>query len=557
MADPYRDRRAPAPHRGEAGIVDDMIRQFTDPYTFLRELVQNAIDAGTSAVQIEIERGDRGLVHTTIWDDGSGMTRHVIETCLLRSFASSKEDVPGKIGKYGIGFLSVLAVDPAEVVVDTWSPEGAYTVRVFPDQTYRLESGTARRGTSGTAVTVVQLMSAADGVSHGQRVRTTLRHWCRHVSVPLTLLDTYGGRTPERLDEPMTLVAPVAVRVERASASIVIGHVAGCSQLRGAANHPEGVGAFAGFYNGGLTLYETTQESFEGLDGLRFKILSPHLSHTLSRDNVRRDDNLRDLLQQVREAAKGALASALGKRVTQVVASIFERGWGDEDRAVYVAAASHLPVGRIPLPLTDPIGDRLWMDRDMIRSDTPTGSPVLFAPVSSPLTRLLAARGQPVVRADASPDAQAFNAILLRIVYPSRAAEARALMFAAEVIELGEGLRLQQQVLECLRAVRIAARGIGFFRPVGEQVDRTVIAREPSGAKEIVVLREDLAARVTKLESSQLLLNVDDELVRRAIAAAPGESLRAAVRLTRVALLELGGALSPEANEALLERAVS
>lgn len=50
---PYRGSRVDTPKlTAEGGIVDDMVRQFADPYAFLRELLQNGIDAGATASRL-------------------------------------------------------------------------------------------------------------------------------------------------------------------------------------------------------------------------------------------------------------------------------------------------------------------------------------------------------------------------------------------------------------------------------------------------------------------------------------------------------------------------
>jgi molecular chaperone HtpG len=68
---------------------------------------------------------------------------------------------------------------------------------------------------------------------------------------------------------------------------------------------------FAGFYNRGLTLYETQHPLSDELRGIRFKVMSPHLQHTLSRDNVKRDEAFERVMARVREVVRGALRSKL------------------------------------------------------------------------------------------------------------------------------------------------------------------------------------------------------------------------------------------------------
>ena len=115
-----------------------MVRQFADRYAFLRELVQNAIDAGASRIEVRIAREDGGLVTTSVDDDGCGMGRAEIEGPLLTLFASSKETDASKIGKYGVGFVSVFAIGPERVEVRTRRDDVGWLVRLHGDHAYEL-----------------------------------------------------------------------------------------------------------------------------------------------------------------------------------------------------------------------------------------------------------------------------------------------------------------------------------------------------------------------------------------------------------------------------------
>jgi len=122
MSDPYRDQLGGEGTDGprDRGIVGDVIAQFADPYAFYRELIQNAIDAGSPEVSVELEynHSDQRM-HAIVRDKGEGMTREIIENQLLVLFRSTKEKDRTKIGKFGIGFSSVLAPDPEVVVIST------------------------------------------------------------------------------------------------------------------------------------------------------------------------------------------------------------------------------------------------------------------------------------------------------------------------------------------------------------------------------------------------------------------------------------------------------
>src|SRR6516162_7052260 len=106
--------------RPRGNVIDAMISQFADRYAFVRELVQNSIDAGATRVAVRVETAE-DRTRASVEDDGSGMTLAIIEGPLVTLFSSSKEGQEGKIGRYGVGFMSVFALDPSEVEVDTWT----------------------------------------------------------------------------------------------------------------------------------------------------------------------------------------------------------------------------------------------------------------------------------------------------------------------------------------------------------------------------------------------------------------------------------------------------
>src|SRR4029079_304220 len=93
--------------------VTQMVRQFADALAFYRELVQNSIDAGATSIEVRIslQSDDAGqpTLRIVVSDDGCGMDRAAIETCLLVLFRSSKDGDATKIGKFGVGFFSVFA----------------------------------------------------------------------------------------------------------------------------------------------------------------------------------------------------------------------------------------------------------------------------------------------------------------------------------------------------------------------------------------------------------------------------------------------------------------
>ncbi len=104
------------------------------------------------------------------------MSRAVIEGPLLTLFSSSKEGDRSKIGKYGIGFVSVFALEPEVVEVRTCTGAEAWLIRLFGDHSWELaEDKTAPR--RGSTVTLVQPMSVEAFSKHVALGSAALERW--------------------------------------------------------------------------------------------------------------------------------------------------------------------------------------------------------------------------------------------------------------------------------------------------------------------------------------------------------------------------------------------
>ncbi|MCZ7683399.1 MAG: ATP-binding protein [Sandaracinaceae bacterium] len=108
---------------------------------------------GDALLQPDASDEARGTATVSVRDDGCGMGREILEEQLTVLFRSGKEG-RRKIGKFGVGFVSVLAVQPKLVAVKSSQGKGEqWTLHLHPDQTYELfraEGG----GASGTTVTL-------------------------------------------------------------------------------------------------------------------------------------------------------------------------------------------------------------------------------------------------------------------------------------------------------------------------------------------------------------------------------------------------------------------
>ncbi len=260
-------------------VFENLVGQFSDPFTFLRELIQNAMDAGSETVDVTVAyMPDFGGVEVIVADSGEGMDLDIINDRLTQLFSSTKEDDYTKIGKFGIGFVSVFALNPELVLVDTGRGGEFWRVAFNGTTSFRLL--TLEQPVEGTQVKVYKKLPQQDLEQFTRRAYDTIRFWCRYSETEVT----FNG---ELINEPLQVAGSCQVKVEKPGTILVCG-------LSG-----KPVSEF-GYYNQGLTLMEGDQEQ---LVGITYKIKSRYLEHTLTRDNVIQDDNyfkVMELLKHIR-----------------------------------------------------------------------------------------------------------------------------------------------------------------------------------------------------------------------------------------------------------------
>jgi hypothetical protein len=286
--------------QGPGGIVEELVHQFTDPFAFYRELIQNSIDAGSTRIEVTLSyrpSAKKGLALISVSDWGEGMNREVIENYLVTKFRSTKENDLTKIGKFGIGFVSIFACKPDVVTVDTGRDGEFWRVLFRADTTWELLKLT--EPLEGTRVTLHKEMDPAEYDEFVFNSKASLSRWCRHSDVDVTFSagspDGKPPREPKPVREPLTVDAPFQVEHVEDGTHII----AGPSRV---------LPAVTGMYNRGLTLLETN-EVFE--PGVTFKIVSRYLEHTLTRDNVRRDRHFSRAMSLARDLVKDKLLEQL------------------------------------------------------------------------------------------------------------------------------------------------------------------------------------------------------------------------------------------------------
>lgn len=104
-----------SPHVADLIAAGEVVER---PASVVKELIENAIDAGAENITVELERGGMAMIRIT--DDGSGMAPDDAETAFLRhatSKISSKDDLYriGTLGFRGEALAATAAVSKIEV----------------------------------------------------------------------------------------------------------------------------------------------------------------------------------------------------------------------------------------------------------------------------------------------------------------------------------------------------------------------------------------------------------------------------------------------------------
>lgn len=571
---PYRSREeARAPKTApRTGLLADMVRQFADVHAFVRELVQNGIDAGATALDVTVDRAEDGIAAVRVTDDGCGMTMAVIEDALLVLFRSTKDEDPTKIGKYGVGFMSVFAIEPSEVTVDTWRDGGALRVRLFPDHSYEIEHAAPREG-SGTTVTLSKSVPAEDFAAFWQKVAASLHRWCRHAEVPIhfTVMDA-GSNQPARTaraDTPLDVRAVISVRQKFEDMEIVVGPIAASGTLPKAGTGEDEPAPFAGFYNRGLTLHETTECLRDRLGAVRVKVSSSRLRHTLSRDDVRRDDAFHLALARAVRLSTNELRVAVLRELAKeaeiagAAREIDRTGAQTQRLADLLEVATQHPVyaslDELRLPIAHAVDGGVTMTPerilDLAASLLGRRSPSMLATTGrDDLTAALAARGVPVVLV-------VRQAIRDAIERATRQSLALAPV-ANEVLlarELAGGERMPGDdalcawLSEALASFGIARVALGRL-PAGDERLGVLVPEPAKDAREHLVLAS--RASLTREWTTGSLLVLRDEAEPVACARRAASPVIGAHLLARYLVL-LGPGLSSKASERLALRAIS
>lgn len=287
----------------------------SDPLIFVRELVQNAIDADTMEIDVsvafEAAAGGGGISEIRVDDWGRGMDREALVQRFLQPFSPPDDGDLARIGAYGVGFWSVFTLDPDLVCVDTARAGERWRVL--------FERGEAPlvlpRDDPGDG-THVRIYKRGDARSHAalrEGLKRVLWRWCRFVEVDLRF---EGAPVHE------TFGVPGRVAVEQVDS---VAHIV--------AAHTDAASSLIAFHNAGLLIEE--REESASWSGLAVRVSSPYLQHTSSRDGVQKDDGYARVMKRIEALVQGPLRARALETLVQASATDPSSGAFDDAAAAF------------------------------------------------------------------------------------------------------------------------------------------------------------------------------------------------------------------------------
>jgi len=541
--------------------LDKLVNQFSDPLSFLRELIQNALDAGSREVDVWVDfeaadpqanaPGDPGVITLRVEDWGEGMTREIIEKRLTRLFSSAKDGDRTKIGKFGIGFVSVFALEPDAVCIDT-SREGEHW-RILFDRERNYSLIEREEPVEGTKVRVLLNSTRAEADSIRARAHDVVRYWCKHVRGEIH----FQG---ELVSEKFTIEEPCVVDRQGEETAIVVAHPFESGQ------------GIQGFYNRGLTLIEHVDTI---VPGLAFKISSVKLEHTLTRDNVIEDAGYRSTLRALQTLAAGPLCEQVFEKLQ---AHVMQGNNPELGAYLYRAAAWHAQdangvsgAAQTCSVYVQPSGTPVSFEQ---LCKAAKQERLIFASVQSPLTDALEASGEVVLKLAAPekvelgeqllPDDE--GAVALLAALPGVIGPRGKLCWLPQVLcqpqpptgptEVRDWNPLLRAVADLVKrhGGKLSGVVVGHFDyPESGIANRVAVTQHALGEMSPV---EDLQKLGTSLFSRRrmLVLNADHGAVIRCMELAQHEPEFSAYVLVK--LFFLGAQLDPKVDAALAQHAM-
>lgn len=220
------------------------------PASVVKELVENALDAGAHEVDIDVREGGRALIRVS--DDGHGMTRENARLAIARHATSKIRDAEDLVGVLSFGFRgeALPAIGSvAHLTIESATEDGAgVLVEVAGGELRDVRDAARRRGTSVSVASLFYNTPARQKFLRGARsewravseVLTTLALTRRDVRFSVA----HDGKEQMRLPIAADLRTRVAALwgPEVAARLVAVDDVQGPIRVSGLAERPSDVG---------------------------------------------------------------------------------------------------------------------------------------------------------------------------------------------------------------------------------------------------------------------------------------------------------------------------
>lgn len=255
-----------------AGLLEALTEQFPEPLLCVRELVQNAADAGAQRIEVDVAYdGARSLFRLSVRDDARGMNTKEVEGYLTIGF--SEKDPSKDRGRFGVGKLSPYALGIVRMVVETCDGQRTHRLTFNSDG-----SGTiARFGPRprGTVVRVYKKCDREEAERLAERTFQLVEERCGSLAIPL-----FVNGNPVNRDVALPTIYSLGFSSPAGKGVLGIGA------------EPTHV-----LMGGGIVL--ETDSPILGPE-VSYILDSPRLAPTLSRNAVRRDQAFEQLIKAAR-----------------------------------------------------------------------------------------------------------------------------------------------------------------------------------------------------------------------------------------------------------------
>lgn len=332
------------------------------PASVVKELVENALDAGATALDIAVQEGGRHLIR--ISDDGSGMSREDATLAIARHATSKIRDAEDLVGVTSFGFRgeALPAIGSvSHLTIESAMDDGAgVRIEVSGGALRGVHAAARRRGTTVTVESLFHNTPARQKFLRGARSEwraiIDLLHTVALVRRDVRLTVTHDGKEQLALPPAPDLRARVAALwgAEAADRFVPVNDVQGVFRVSGLVERPSDVGTGTrrvlltvngravrdiGLVRAAEAAYHSTIPS-----GVR-----PSVLLQLDMPGTEVDVNVHPAKAEVRFRDRWTLERAVERAV--------RRALGTEEAAAAVGFVRHVPA---PLPpLGQPVGVEL------------------------------------------------------------------------------------------------------------------------------------------------------------------------------------------------------